>query len=1017
MKKRMYVFIPCIAILVISIFISTCLPPIHGTDREDPDLENPMDSVVRNRLVQKVKDNGGEEILLDLSDEDEYKFVEARLSLSSKNKKNSPQLFRSLERARNIPVKMFRDGEDDDENQGNKHIIVKLELNEQNRLVVSASGSVKEGATYVYLDVVAADKNWNHLTSYQFTETFDTEQLDVSSDGNVSHRGNRTPEENGFYCADTLLVYEDSDGLHVSYYSFEHEASTVYPIGMVIDDPREKAVIHDDDNIVKVCLYRSHGDCDYELTGSPGRHILLPFKGYIDFGFPIKTDPENPTRVSPTVVAEEGSTEPIRNLDLGLCLPYGTFTKRQPGNSQVQKFWNNAWVTTGKDWDGNDKEYSRLEWDLTGNPFDFGYEAFRHCEVVNFYVTISVPLADEEHIGDEVGNPGTAFIIPEDHYEGSPYIYKPIISDMDVGTGTHTLQVVGKENPTDEFQMNEFTQYEWTVDVVPPGKATLYNTPLAKTNTKKFSINVDGPDIERYRYQLTSVINDGSPDSTSKSNPKDKGVPIFQDFTSSPYTKIAYTLSVWGMDKAGNEQTEPTLYEWTYISPIHPEEGETIIEAQLADDDLPSFYTNDDDISITVEGNDIGCYKYVLDGDESEIEEINDKITAENLPEGPHKLEVYGSVYDAENDDWIWQDSGTPTIYEWYVDTTPPIASFNLARSIDENGIFLDKTTATDIVIEVTGDDIVWYNYSLDEESYVKDQDIQTLITESNLVAGQSHSIYIRGKDRAGNLQPESQRTEYIWWIGPDPANPEVFYNYIILRNLPRSVTNNTKINIQLKNTGLASFKYRFNPALWGDELPLKDFMKMPKMQFAYSCVSKDTVITMADGSRKEIPLIKKGEKVIAYSGSDGQRSRVALPVFDLVTGHEEIPMYRIIDDKGNSLLLTQGHPVVMNDGSLKLARDLQVGDKVQTESGISTLVIVATETYDGIIYNLVLGNADNRSNWLGNGFVMVGNGFLIGDNTMQEIQQNLATRPKEDLLSRLPEEWRIDYLNSLKRK
>lgn len=151
----------------------------------------------------------------------------------------------------------------------------------------------------------------------------------------------------------------------------------------------------------------------------------------------------------------------------------------------------------------------------------------------------------------------------------------------------------------------------------------------------------------------------------------------------------------------------------------------------------------------------------------------------------------------------------------------------------------------------------------------------------------------------------------------------------------------------------------------------------IPEIQFASSCLAAGTEVRMADGSLT--PVEKVGQESRVLSDVDG----LALTVMDLSLGVEDVPMLRLEDNLGHSLLLTEGHPVVTVDG-VKRADELQPGELVHTEDGVALLTKVNYEVYDGTVHNLKLGNPAERKLVDTNATTFFANGFMVGDGRMQ---------------------------------
>lgn len=192
-------------------------------------------------------------------------------------------------------------------------------------------------------------------------------------------------------------------------------------------------------------------------------------------------------------------------------------------------------------------------------------------------------------------------------------------------------------------------------------------------------------------------------------------------------------------------------------------------------------------------------------------------------------------------------------------------------------------------------------------------------------------------------------------------------------------------------------------------------------LSFRFSCLAAGTKIRLVDGSNRAIETISNHESIrsrIAGSmrASNGLQlaslPNAPLSVVDRSIGVETLPMVRLVDAQGHSLLLTEGHPVFTDHGPI-LAGKLQKGDVVLTEGGPSRLTEVAREPYGGKVYNLKLGTGDELAAFPGAQTSMFANGILVGDNRMQTAMQNEANHRPVPTLAQIPREWRQDYLHS----
>jgi hypothetical protein len=187
-------------------------------------------------------------------------------------------------------------------------------------------------------------------------------------------------------------------------------------------------------------------------------------------------------------------------------------------------------------------------------------------------------------------------------------------------------------------------------------------------------------------------------------------------------------------------------------------------------------------------------------------------------------------------------------------------------------------------------------------------------------------------------------------------------------------------------------------------------FACLPKIQAVYSCLAEGTLVQMGNGQSAPVESIAQGSQVVTDS------SGAALSVADTSVGIEQLPMVRLEDDAGRSLLLTGSHPVVTPDQGVRWAEELKVGQQVLTDSGVSTLVKASREMYHGTVHNLKLDPSTLAYSRYAKGSTMYANGFLVGDLAMQRaFEFKNSAKPSADVLAKLPAHWRGDYENSVK--
>jgi hypothetical protein len=186
------------------------------------------------------------------------------------------------------------------------------------------------------------------------------------------------------------------------------------------------------------------------------------------------------------------------------------------------------------------------------------------------------------------------------------------------------------------------------------------------------------------------------------------------------------------------------------------------------------------------------------------------------------------------------------------------------------------------------------------------------------------------------------------------------------------------------------------------------------RIEMTNSCLAEGTQIQLAGGKQAAIESLQSGAQVFNPYDRDDQ----ALTVTDTAKGFETVPMVRIRDAAGRSLLMTEMHPIATADRGMVQARALRTGDVVMTQSGPSKLIEVSRESYDGQVYNLKVGSETEMASLGADQTVVYANGFVVGDGQIQSKYEALAMTQKEgDILDRLPKQWHRDYQQSQQRK
>ncbi|NKC21431.1 hypothetical protein CWC29_021880 [Pseudoalteromonas sp. S4498] len=190
----------------------------------------------------------------------------------------------------------------------------------------------------------------------------------------------------------------------------------------------------------------------------------------------------------------------------------------------------------------------------------------------------------------------------------------------------------------------------------------------------------------------------------------------------------------------------------------------------------------------------------------------------------------------------------------------------------------------------------------------------------------------------------------------------------------------------------------------------------LPMMKLGYSCLAKGTLITMADGSQLAIENIGKGDLVLGALASNAA-VKEPMQVVDVSVGIEAIKMYRIKGADGSDILMTETHPISTSNKGVIWAKELKAGDRILTETGSVIVTDVTKEKYKDKIYNLKLAPTADSKFAESRNFAMFANGMAVGDLATQDefnYKDQNTRMSEEEILQRLPEKWKTDYINSL---
>jgi hypothetical protein len=348
---------------------------------------------------------------------------------------------------------------------------------------------------------------------------------------------------------------------------------------------------------------------------------------------------------------------------------------------------------------------------------------------------------------------------------------------------SYTIDVIGKDQAGNWQSDSSPTTHTWTVDTVSP-VAELSGVPADPTNIQDIAVTVGGTDIIEYDYQI-----DGG--GWVNSYPIQPGIDISNQIVVTGLGEGSHTLEVMGLDGAGNWQNvgTPTTITWTV----------DITAPTAIFTSNPPDPSNNVNPTFTVGGTQVATFRYRVDGGLwSGLNLQSSPINLSGLEEGSHTIAITGRD-QAGNE----QPLAGPTVYNWDIDLTAPTATLS--------GTPANPINSQTISVTVGGADVKAYMYKIDSESWSAETPIATLISRSGLSEG-AHTLYVVGKDTAGNWQAYASATTHGWTIDITPPTAT-------LAGTPPNPTNQTDINVIVAGTGVVSYKYQIDSGGWSAEV------------------------------------------------------------------------------------------------------------------------------------------------------------------------------------------------------
>ena len=159
------------------------------------------------------------------------------------------------------------------------------------------------------------------------------------------------------------------------------------------------------------------------------------------------------------------------------------------------------------------------------------------------------------------------------------------------------------------------------------------------------------------------------------------------------------------------------------------------------------------------------------------------------------------------------------------------------------------------------------------------------------------------------------------------------------------------------------------------------------KIKFTYSCVCgcfhKETEIesTLGDTPVDEIVALPELHEVSSFGFEHGSIDSKSEKVGQVTRGNNVKPLVSVTAD-GRTVLLTQEHPVLVNDGLVVRASELTGSEYLYTKEGDKVAIerIQKDVEYFGKVYNFAVDSGQDTVD----GHVVSSNGLLTGDLYLQ---------------------------------
>lgn len=162
------------------------------------------------------------------------------------------------------------------------------------------------------------------------------------------------------------------------------------------------------------------------------------------------------------------------------------------------------------------------------------------------------------------------------------------------------------------------------------------------------------------------------------------------------------------------------------------------------------------------------------------------------------------------------------------------------------------------------------------------------------------------------------------------------------------------------------------------DPDPLDGTAYIMPIDFIWHCLAEDSLVTMADGSKKIIKDIVAGERV---RNNQGDSTLVEWTNLGIHKG----PVILVETDTGAKITASHHH-VFFTETATKPAMELKLGDKLKMLQGMATVKMVSHVTYEGLLCNLATSKYQDPKDDKAEIGVFYANDFMVGDVNAQRV-------------------------------